>query len=374
MQKSLTIALIGITLSCITHPPIFGSYESKNSHSGSADESGEEEKSRVKQKKAATKKVSAKTVDLKEVKAKSKTKTTSPAAVPRSTAGSLSAPTKATGKNSARLVEVRDVEIEIPEELKRTTSAPAKAGLKKAAAKQSKNSQEETDEDEAKGFTTTPVTTKAKSRTGSKAKTAASYESANEQSDEESAAPSSEQRSIIVRSRSEMKSSGAIPGASAEKLKLLIKAIPHVAFAPTILPCLLKLISEEQELIEGACFEFDDMVLAQAWANASKMRKIGGELVVDRHQLKGKKKSDMRKAIALLLKNEIGVYQNIQRYTKKAYGNNDYSESIYHNTDIPKSTKAKFPDLDFFETMHQKFFIFSRNEIHGPLLVTGSFN
>ncbi len=181
---------------------------------------------------------------------------------------------------------------------------------------------------------------------------------------DESVTPSSEQRKIIRANRSSMERSGSIPGKYAKELAVII-SIPHAAFAPTIIPCLLKLIDEERKGISGACYEFDDKILANAWCNAHKTHGLQGELVVNRSSLRSKK--DMKTVVKALMKSKIAVFQNSRRYEDTEHRN--YGKAKYAN-----GRKNFYKDIEFFENMHHKFFIFRHNEQHGILVVTGSFN
>ncbi len=180
----------------------------------------------------------------------------------------------------------------------------------------------------------------------------------------ESITPSSEQRKIIRANRKSMERSGSIPDKHAKEFAVMIK-IPHAAFAPTIIPCLLKLIDEEQESIIGACYEFDDMILTKAWSNAHKAHKLQGELVVNRSSLHSKK--NIKTAIKLLIKSTIAVFQNTRRHEDTK--NKNFGKAKYRN-----GKWNPYKDFEFFENMHHKFFIFKRNKEHGMLVITGSFN
>jgi hypothetical protein len=194
--------------------------------------------------------------------------------------------------------------------------------------------------------------------------------------------PSSDQRKLIVRHRTSLEKSGSIPDNLSEQLDPLIMRIPHAAFAPTILPCLLKLISEEQECILGACYELDEGTFAKAWANQCDNKGIKGELVLNYRTLLDKVKDDkssMRPALRLLQK-KILLFQNTQRYKMKnvkvngAWVNYDTTNGTFGQDTLKGGKPNRYKEVKFFENMHHKFFLFRRNELHGQLVVTGSFN
>ncbi len=126
-------------------------------------------------------------------------------------------------------------------------------------------------------------------------------------------------------------------------------ALPHAVFSPMILPCLMKLIHEEKERIYGACYEFDDVRLAEPLIQA-RNNEIMVNLIVN--GASRQEKGPITFIVDLLLKNGIKVFDSFQRYddTDLAYGNHR-------------------------ELMHHKFIIFSKNgSAEKPLLVTGSYN
>ena len=112
------------------------------------------------------------------------------------------------------------------------------------------------------------------------------------------------------------------------------------------------------------------MTFAKAWVDAQQKEKIRGSLTLDRHQLKEKDK--IQKVAKFLSKNDIHVYQNSQRYSEKNIKQKDGTYLNYDTTNKKKS--GEFAKKIFFETMHHKFFIFEKNEVHGTLVITGSFN
>ncbi len=196
----------------------------------------------------------------------------------------------------------------------------------------------------------------------------------SESTEEEDITPASEQRKRIIEYRKELESTDSIPKNLLSILKVVIKKIPHAAFSPTILPCLLKLISEEQKGIKGACYEFDDMIFAKAWVNRKKKQHISGFLVLNRVQLKDKPKA--KNIARYLSENKIKVYQNTQRYTEKNIRLDDGSYLNYGTTNrhYDENYDEDSENKQFYEIMHHKFFIFRKNETHGKIIVTGSFN
>ncbi len=119
---------------------------------------------------------------------------------------------------------------------------------------------------------------------------------------------------------------------------------PQAHFSPRIGDVIKNLISNERKRITGAIYRFTLFDVAKKLVEKKKSN-INSLFVVNKDF-----QDDSCAAIRLLRKNKIGVYQQ----------------------DTPLD---RIQDNEgYFDIMHHKFLIFSRNSTGKPLLVTGSFN
>ena len=129
---------------------------------------------------------------------------------------------------------------------------------------------------------------------------------------------------------------------------------PAAFFSPQIREVLVKLITDEKQSIEGACYEFTLFDLTDLWVQNAVQKKLKSQLIVDDVLDSFKKyKTNYIKlphALTWLKLHEIEVFASeIRNKDPKKFGG--------------------------YGNMHHKFFLFGKNGItNRRLLITGSFN